>query len=63
MNAWSADHVADVRDLKDRKVDIESQISKEREREGEMLASKSRPFVVSLADRKHWRKRGIRCRN
>jgi hypothetical protein len=44
MNAWSADHVADVRDLKDRKVDIESQISKERERERGMLDSKSCPI-------------------
>jgi hypothetical protein len=50
MNAWSADHVADVRDLKDRKVDIESQISKEREREGEMLASKSCPFIMFGTD-------------
>ena len=41
MNSWSAEHVAEVRDLKDRKLDIEGQISREREREGEMLASMS----------------------
>lgn len=46
MNQWSTDHVADVRDWKDRKVDIESQISKEREREGEMLASMSISHVI-----------------